>query len=268
MSNRASVWVRIYRSAFDAEAYRDAATRRPGSLLGYLALLIAIATIVTALQAHVRSVRALEEAKPWLTAHIPELHITNGALSSPTPQPYVWAESDFAFVLDTTGATTELDPKYARGVLLTKTDAIVRRSAIETRRYSFQNIPNLIVNQATIARWIQTIKSWLWVAVAIGTLVWLWIAKLLQVLLWSVVGLMVNAFAKRSLSYRALWNIGVYALTVPLVLDLIKISLGWQTPLLGWLSLILYAGYVVWGILVQPIPAIQPTGTAPTGANA
>ena len=252
MSNRVKVWTRICRSAYSGEAYREAAASRASSLFGYLAVLITIATVIITIQAHLNSVRFLEQSRPWLNQHVPELHITKGTLSSPAPQPYLWAESDFGFVLDTTGATTDLDPKYTRGILLTNTEAIVRRSAMETRRYSFHTMPDIVINQETIARWIAAIKSWLWLAVAIGMFVWLWIAKLLQVLVWSLLGILVNAAAKRALSYRSVWNIGVYALTVPFLFDVLIMTLGLQGALFGLISLALYAAYLIRGMLAQP----------------
>lgn len=244
-------------SAGSPEAYRDAASGGAGRMTGYLALLIAAATLVVTAQAQVAAVAGLKQAGPWLKQRVPEIRIASGQASSPAAQPYVVEEESFGFVVDTTGATQDLDPKYTQGLLLTKTELIVRKSKVETRRYSLERMPDTVINAQAIDAIITTVKTWLWVAVAIGVFVGLWVMKLLQVVCWSVFGLLIKTITNRPLPYRALWNIGIYALTVPLAFDLVKGLFGWRMPGLGLLSLSLYAGYFVWGILVQPVGASE-----------
>jgi len=266
MAARMGLWARLWGSAWSADAYHDAAAGRVGRMLGYLALLITLATALITMRTHVAMVEALELAKPWVKAHVPEIHIAKGTASSPVAQPYVFEEKGVGFVLDTTGATTDLDPKYPRGVLLTKTELVYRRSAIETRRYALAQLPDMVINEATIGRALDLAKSWLWLAIAVGVFLWLWMAKLLQVLCWSLLGLLVNALGKRSLRYGALWNIGILALTVPMAFDVVLVLTGARIPAQGLLSLALYLGYLVWGILSQPSSA-EATASA-AGAQA
>jgi len=266
MAARWGVWARLWGSAWSANAYRHAAAGRVGRMLGYLALLITLATALLTIRTHVTLVRALEEAKPWVKAHIPEIRIEKGTASSPVTQPYVFEEDGAGYVIDTTGATTDLDPKYTRGALLTKTELIYRESAVESRRYKLAQVPDMVINEATIGRALDLAKSWLWLAVAVGVFLWLWIAKLLQVLFWSLLGLLVNALSKRSLRYGALFNIGILALTVPTAFDVVVAVAGASIPAQGLLSLALYLGYLVWGILSQPSSAEATASTA--GAQA
>ena len=264
MARRFRVWQRLWRSAYSAEAYRDVAGDRVPSLIGYLAVLITLVTVLSTMAAQIRISRLLDEFKPWLIESVPELRIQEGRVSSPVDQPYVWEMEAFGFVLDTTGATTELDPAYDEGVLLTETELIYRRSQFETRRYDVSEFPDVELNAQTWDQWIGAIKSWLWVPVAISTFLWLWVAKFLQVLFWSLLGLLAAAVTKRPLRYPALLNIGIYALTVPMVFELVAGGLGWLGGVAGLLSLVLYAAYLGWGIFVQPmVPATPSTQEAP-----
>ncbi len=265
MAKRFGLRQRLWRSAYSGDAYRDVAVDRVPSLIGYLAVLIVIATVVTTISTQIRTAAILEEAKPWLADNIPELRISDGKLSSPVDQPYIWESEDFGFVLDTTGDITELDPAYEQGVLLTETEVVYRQSRFETRRYDVSDFPDMVLDEDTWDRWIDTIKSWLWAGVAIASFLWLWVIKLLQVLFWSLIGLVVSMLTKRSLRYGALFNIGIYALTVPLAFDLLAGALGWLGGATGVLSLALYAGYLGWGIFVQPMaPATPSTQEAPS----
>ena len=246
-----SLWGLLRGSAGTPEAYRDVASGGTGRMMGYLAFLIAMATVVVTLQAQIATVVAMKIGGPWLKKHVPEIHITKGIASSPVQQPYVFEERGFGFVVDTTGATRDLDPKYKHGALLTKTELVFRKSEVETRRYSLAKSPDMVVNETTIDAMIKTVKQWLWVIVAAGVFVGLWVVKLLQVFFWSLVGLLIKHIAPRPLTYRAVLNLAIYALTVPLVFDLVKGFLGWRVPGLWLFSLGIYAGYLTWGILVQ-----------------
>ena len=266
MPARWGLWSRMWGSVWSANAYHDAATGRVGRMLGYLAVLITIATALLTVRTHVVLVRALEDGKPWIKAHIPEIRIEKGTASSPVAQPYVREGRRVGFVLDTTGATTDLDPKYERGLLLTKTELIFRTSAIETRRYELAKVPDLVINGAMIGDALDgaLAKPWLWPVIALGTFLWLWVAKLVKVLFWSLLGLLVNTLSKRGLRYGALFNVGILALTVPTAFDVVLVLAGVRIPVQGLLALALYLGYLMWGVLSQPSSAEATAATPAT----
>lgn len=249
----------LWRSAYSADAYREIAAGGMGKAFAYLALLVAIGTLAFTAAAQIGVNRAVAEftrSRLW-EQHLPEIRVAGGKVSSPAPQPFVKEIDKFVFVLDTTGATTDLDPKYEQGVLVTESEILVRRmrGVRETRRYALDQVPDVVLNQANVEQVLGRIGQWAWLAVGIAVWVWLWIAKLVQVLFWSLLGLAFNAIGKRGLGYGALFRIGVLALTVPLVYDLLISVLGWSRGVSGLISLGLYLGYLGWGILAQPPPA-------------
>lgn len=259
MASSFDTWSGLWRSAFDADVYRQASAASKRRVFGYLAVLLAIAAVVITVQAHVlfnQSARRFSDSQ-WWAKNLPEIRVEKGQASSPVEQPFVYEQGGFAFMLDTTGGTTELDAKYRQGVLLTKTELFLRRQrrGEETRRYSLAEMPDVTLNQTTLQGWLNLLATWGWIPVLVIMTVWLWVAKLLQVLLWSLVGLVVNAVSKRRLSYGAIFRIGVMALTVPLYVDLLKDIFGWAGWVPALLSLALYGVYVTWGVLVQPAPS-------------
>lgn len=233
-----------------ADAYRDAAAGGTGRMIGYVALLIVVATAAVTVKTHIALVQALELAKPWVREHVPEIRIQDGKVTSPAPQPYVQQSKEFTFILDTTGQTTALDPKVEQGVLLTATEIIYRRSAVRTETYSLAQVKQLLIAPATIETWISTAQQWLWVAIAIAAFTGLWITKLLQVFFWSLLGLLLRAMLKRAVTYRGLLHVGFYALTVPVLAESALFLAGVQVP--GPVVLALYLAYLTWGVSVQP----------------
>jgi hypothetical protein len=243
-----------------ADAYRQAAGARAGHLIGYLTLLVTIVVAVQTVWLHVALVRTLTEFGPWIKDRLPDIHVADGVVSSPAAQPYMWEAERFAFVLDTTGATAALDPKHPQGLLLTKTELFYRESPGRERRYSLAEVKAFALTDETIDRWVAWLKSWLWVVVGAGLWAWLWAAKIVQVALWSPVGLLINAVSGRRLRYGALFKIGLLALTAQLLFDTLAVMGGAAFPGLGLLSLAIYAGYLVRGILVQAPPAPEAGG--------
>ncbi len=248
-------WGLLRGAAGDRAAYRDAAAGRPGQLLGYLVLLITVATVGVTVKVHRAVSQGLEEAGPWLKANMPDIRIANGVVSSPVAQPYVWEQEEFVFILDTTGETTALDLRYPRGILLTQTSLLYRKSPRESREYSLREVKAFELDDAAIDRFIAAGRRWLWIFFAVA----IWLANLvmrtLQALAWTLLGVAVNAVSRRGLRYAALFNLGVLALTVPIVFDLAMVLGGVQARGARLVSAGLYAGYLVWGILAQPEPS-------------
>lgn len=231
-----------------ADAYRDAAGWSLGQTVGYAAALIALATAVITVKSHLGLVQGLERSKPWVQAHVPEIRIQDGKVTSPAPQPYIQTGKEFQFVLDTTGQVTALEAPT--GLLLTASELVYKKSAVETRRYSLAQVKELLITPAVVEHWLTLAQHWLWVAVAVGVFVGLWIVKLLQVLVWSLFSLLVRAVFKRGIGYRGLVRVGVYALTVPMLLETALFLAG--VPASGWLMLAAYLGILAWGVSVQP----------------
>ncbi|GEM_PF-6654848 len=230
-----------------ADAYRDAAGWSLGQTVGYAAALIALATAVITVKSHLGLVQGLERSKPWVRAHVPEIRIQDGQVTSPAPQPYVQTGKDFQFVLDTTGQVTALEAPH--GLLVTADELVYKKSAVETRRYSLAQVKELLITPAVVEQWLTMAQHWLWVAVAMAVFVGLWIAKLLQVFFWSLLGLLVRAVFKRKISYRGLLRVGAYALTVPMLMETTLFLAG--VPASGWLMLAAYLGVLAWGVSVQ-----------------
>lgn len=256
MTERLELWQLLWRSGWSSEAYRQVASARVRRLFGYLALLIVIATVIVSVRAHVsfqKLVVSFKTEKTW-ERQFPEIQISKGKASSPAQQPFVWEGADFVFILDTTGTTTDLSAQYRQGVLVTDREIVVhrQRGLKEERRYSLQGVPDMVINQAALEGMLEAIIRWVGPMVAIVMFLWFWIAKLLQVLLGSLIGLLVNALSGRSLRYAALFNIAVYALTIPWIFDLLKDGLGWHHRSLAWISIGMYLVWDMWGILVQP----------------
>jgi hypothetical protein len=233
-------------------------------MLGYLALLALLAAAVTTANVSMHISRGITQFKAtrWWDNNLPEIAIAGGKASSPVAQPYRKDFGDTVFILDTTGQTTGVEPGAPNTVLVTETQFLLRQSRRgQTRVHDLNKFPDMVLNQANIEAWLDGVTRWLWAAIAVALFCWLWVMKLFQVLFWSILGLIVNAVSGRRLRYGALFNIGLLALTVPWIFDLVVLFAGTRARITNWVSFSLYIGYLVWGILAQPKAT---TSTSPT----
>lgn len=255
MPQRFGVWSLLWKSPFSLEAWQDVGPGSFSRMWRYLALLISLAAIIVTIIVQVGMLRVVGNFKQqrWWERNLPDMRIANGQVTSSATQPYVREFDDFVFVLDTTGATGDLDPKYRNGILVKKQEVIIRRQrgAEEIRRFSLSEVPDFELNQASVEELLNRVLSWLWLVVLLGYMVWLWVAKPLQVLFWSLPLLIVNAVSGKRLPYKSLFNLGIYALTVPLIWDLIGMVAAPNQPWWGWVSVGIYVGYWSWGLLQQ-----------------
>lgn len=246
----------LWRSAYSADAYRTAAAGGTGRMLGYLALMIAVAAAVTAATVSVLVGRVARQyhGTRWWEANMPVITIAGGQASSDAAQPFRRELSPGTeFIMDTTGNDPEVGSDAGNIVVLTKTQLIIRQQGRgQTRVYDLSRFPDMELNQQTVGAWLDNVARWAWAASWLGLVFWFWTVKLFQVLFWSVLGLIVNAVSGRRLRYGALFNIGVFALTVPWAFDLLLLVTQWRVPLANVVSFLLYIGYLIWGILVQP----------------
>ena len=235
------------------EAYRRAASASVPSMLWYLAGLITLTAIVVTFAVQPVLVQRLDQLEAWMLRYLPEFSIHHGVVTSAVPQPYVVKTKELVFTLDTTGQTTEVDPTYPYAVLLTRQQLVVRSpDGIDQRDMS--QLDGLVVDAPMIERVTEGLRSWIWVIVGLAAGIVLAAVRLGQILLGTLLMLLVSALLHRRLRYAALFNLGVYALTVPTLLDLLGVgSLGF--PYAWWLSCGVYAGYLIWAVLAQPVPA-------------
>jgi hypothetical protein len=253
---------RFVGSVGGAAAYRDVAAGSMASMFGYLAVLIVLATAVYTVKSQPAINAFVREMTPMVREHTPPVHITQGKASSPVDQPFVLAsrDEDAILIIDTTGATTEIDPSYEDSFLLTET-TLTRHDASRgrTQTYNLQEFNRfwdpIDITGPILERWLAKWQRWGWVVVAVGSLCWLWLAKLVQVAVWWLLGLLINAVSGRRLRLEALFQLGIYALTVPFIFDVVKGVLDIRHGALALVSITLYVGYLIWAILVQPRPA-------------
>ncbi len=91
-----------------------------------------------------QAARLLDENLPNI-----DLSVKNGQATSSTEQPYQMGDSDFMFILDTKGTSTELDP-YKSGLLILGDRILAKKNSTETQEYKLKDMGDFQIDKQTI----------------------------------------------------------------------------------------------------------------------
>ncbi|MEA3368859.1 MAG: DUF1189 domain-containing protein [Candidatus Ratteibacteria bacterium] len=258
---KVGIWTGFVNS-FNPEAYGKIVKQKFSRSFLYLLVIVLVISALFSVKFTSVFTRVAAEFIDKAGQEIPEIRITEGVVSVPVEQPYIYEAAEYAFIIDTTGEITSLD-NYDSGLLLLRDKIIYRDKArMKTESYDLSKIAALHITPETLQRGLKKGSKILVPALFVALTVWFIISKFIQVFLFSLVSLFANNLKKKNLTYPELLNIGIYALTAPTVLAAFLVLFNVQFRLFGLIYALLYIL-----ILVLAIGKLSPETGAP-GAQA
>lgn len=156
----------------------------------------------------------------WMDDHVTPFSIEDGRVISNLEQPYRVGDTNFSFVVDTTGKTVTPDPLALRGMLFTADSLTVwtrlgpqANAPVYSPRQSLRGLPNGVVNGEYFRKlirsslWVGLPFAWL-VAVLIGSL-----TTMLQAYLFTLVASSMERGVPGPLQFHQLLNIAIHSVT-------------------------------------------------------
>ncbi len=227
----------ITMSFYSADLYRDVASHWGLFSFFYLGLLLGLCWLLATIQIHSRFSTWIEEEAPKVVDQIPTLTFVQGELRVDVEQPYRIVDpetSQSLAVIDTTGQITSLDEDDAV-VLLTRTQAFVRRNPQETRIYQFSELDGWVIDSNRVHGWLETIGNWFGFVFYPFALMFSFAYRTIQVLIYAVIGFFMSRILSVELSYSSLISLAIVAITAPLVLGTAFQLSEYRLPL-SWLA--------------------------------
>ncbi|MFB3894714.1 MAG: DUF1189 domain-containing protein [bacterium] len=235
----------IPQSCTDFQFYKEVAVQPMKKALLYIFLILLIAAVLMSIGNIIRVNKVIDIVKNWEIKNVPEIRIVDGKTQVDVPQPFtVWKDENFIFLIDTTGQYTSIDTIYKAGALLTQTKLIMKQDELRTQQYELSQFPNVTVNKDSITRWSKIGQTIIWIILPIGTYFYLLFAKWFQIILFSLFTLSLNNSMKTNLKYPQLLKIGIYALTAPIILDIIYSLVGRPNSLIILIYIAVYVIYL------------------------
>lgn len=242
-------FVQMRESVIDFSFYKSIKNNRFSRSFLYLLLLFLIVYLVNGTKLFVVTRIGIDELTAGMSANVPDFRLENGEFSFSGEMPYyISRNTDGAFVIDTTGQVDESILRDAdSGMLITKDTVYIKNSDIETRRFSLTELKGMTLTKSDVLEFLPKLSWIVLIFIAFGFIFVLgW--KLLNAVILALLGLILNGIMKGNLKYGNLLNISIYALTLPLLLQLALNLSGYPFPsfwLIYWGISLLYVAMAI-----------------------
>ena len=235
-------FIQMRESVIDLKFYRSIKNNRFSRSFVYLLLIFLIVYFISGTRTFIATRIAIDELIINVNANIPEFKLENGEFVFEGKMPYyISSSTNEAFVIDTTGqATKSVLDDVASGMLITKDKVFVKRSEVETREFSLSELKGITLTKADVLEFLPKLSWIVFIFIAFGFIFVLgW--KLLNAVLLALLGLIANAIFNGRLKFNNLMNISIYALTLPMLVQLAVNLYGYPIPRFG---------LIYWGISI------------------
>jgi len=243
-----SFWKKIKYSIFDFEAYQDLAAEKVWKTILYIMIFILTLSIVSAGIYTFKVSRTIQNIRLYIDENIESIEYKDNKLTvlPKNNQETIRIEESYDFateiVINTNIIVEEITKEavneltLAENAILILGDSILIKSEILTTPYAYKyseiaemyNINYL--DKAEVIRLLSTeIVNQLYLGVFGLISLYLFIIHfsntLIDILILSVMGYLVSIMSRMRLKYSAIYNISAYALTLPIILNIIYIVL-------------------------------------------
>lgn len=228
----------IRNSIYSPQFYSTVLTKSFKSSLGYfllLSLLLTIIRLTVSSPSLINIPQAIEEFTQNIISCYPkelDIKIASGQVSSNVEEPYFVSSCETdnknLVVIDTKTpfSTTQFDT-YQAAVWVTKDSVVYKRDNFETRAYSLTRIKDFKLNKAVLNSYQQIISPYLKFVIPLVLLLGfvsgylLYTVRLIYLLFLSSIIWLLGKIFKQALSFGQSYKLGLHAITLGLIMDLV-----------------------------------------------
>lgn len=229
-------------SVIDLKFYRRIKDNKFSRSFVYLVLLFLIIYFINGTRTFIAARIVMDELAVNLSYDVPEFKFENGEFSFEGKMPYyISSSTNEAFVIDTTGQVSKSVLKdVASGMLITKDKLYMKRSEAETREISLSELKDISFNKSDVIEFLPKL-SWIVLIFIVFGFIFALGWKLINAVILALLGLIANAFFNCRLRFNNMMNISIYALTLPMLIQVAVNLYGYPIP--GF-------GLIYWGISI------------------
>jgi hypothetical protein len=249
-------FIQMRESVIDFRFYRTIRDNRFSRSFIYLLLLFLIIYAISGTRTFIATRIMVDELISSLSTNIPDFSLENGEFSFAGEMPYyISSSTNEAFVIDTTGKVDKTVLKdVGSGMLITRNMVYVKRSEAEMREFSLSEFKSFTLTKAKVLEFLPKLTWIVCILIAFGFVFVLgW--KLLNAVILAMLGLIINASVRGRLQFNNLLNISIYALTLPMLLQLAVNLYGYPIPWFGlmyWGISVLYVAMAIKSCMEEP----------------
>jgi len=242
-------FMQMRESVIDFKFYRSIKDNKFSRSFIYLLLLFVIIYFINGTRTFIVTRIFIDELVTNLNLNVPEFRLENGEFTFEGNMPYyISSSANEVFVIDTTGQVTESvleDVNF--GVYISKDMIYMKNNEIETRQFNMSELKGITIEKSDMIEFLPKLR-WITVIFIVFGFIFVLGWKLLNALILALLGLVANAVLKSRLKYNNLLNISIYALTLPMLIQLAVNLYGYPLPKFGyiyWAISILYVAFAI-----------------------
>lgn len=210
----------VKESVIDFKFYNQIKDNRFAKSFLYLLLLLLIIYSMLTVKNYLLVKNILEQAAFELSETMPDFQLKDGKFSFEGKMPYYMTSStNEVFIIDTTGSVDEKALQGATtGILITEDNAYIKND-MQQQTLSFAELKDTefskqdMIERLPSLSWMVLIFMLIWFVFALG-------GHLLYAAFLALIGLVISSSYNTDLKYKHLMNFSIYALTLPMFIDL------------------------------------------------
>ncbi len=240
---RMGFFKRLYYSISGFGKYRYFLSQSTGKAVVYLLLIAIVIGIVTLIPAVNEYNNVIDEMNANFDSKVPDFSFSNGKLEVSGNMPIVFDDNGSAVVIDTSPDAEEKILSSYDNVMLITSDKIIQKNYVNKRITSLSSLQGIVITKDSIKQALPLMKP-IGIFIFVFAGLFFVCGKFISAFIVSLIGLIFNSAFRTGLSYRSIFKISVYSLTLPLIICTILSLLPVHVPLISLIFYIIASVYV------------------------
>ncbi len=204
-----------------------------GKTILYVFLLMLITTSVAAFQLGSIISTSIQQFQTDLTDELPNFELRNSVLISDIEEPLYLDQDGNIIIFDSTGTLTreEIESQFDNALALLETEAILVTEGI-AEAFRYRDLGNINVTKQQIEGMTETVVGLLPLIISIVVLILYLVStalKFIGIFALTLFGLIMKKSSEAVLSYKQIWILSAYAVTLPTtffaIIDVLRIHI-------------------------------------------
>ena len=228
---KAGFFSKVFYSISNMSFYETVIKESVGKAFKYLVLFSLILGAISSIKPVISFLSTIDLLDDFLTKDVPDFTFTKGELTIEGKMPMVIDAGDrAAIIIDTSGKSDEsvLD-KYNQGTFISNTYMINKKNAAQTERIDFSQLGSFTFTKSSLTIFLSRLKPFT-ALFPIVIIIAMLTVKLIDSMFISVLAAIVGSIIKINLSYVQTYSIGIYAMTLPSIIEFLVGLLPFNIP--------------------------------------
>lgn len=239
--NRINIFKCFIYSITGFDRYRVLLRQSFGKAVGYLILLAFLMSIVVFVPFYKITMDMTSSVLSFIT-EMPDFKLTGGRLEVYGDMPIVIDEANLPVVIDTNPGVEDSILSQYDNVLLFTSDKVVVKSYVNRQEFLFDSFEGFEITKAMILDATPVIKAYInfmFIFTFIFMSAFFVGAKFISALFVSIIGMIANSSLKTNLTYKNIYKLSIFSMTLPLIICTIIDALMLGIP---FVSVLFYIG--------------------------